>query len=190
MSDAVIIAAGAGRRLGGVAKALLQTGSTTYLGRIVELARASGAETIVVVVAAPHAEVVRAEALRLGIPERDIVDNPAPERGMSTSIEIGFRAIAERSRAAYLWPVDHPFVTIKTLALLQRSLGAFDAARPVFGGRGGHPPLIASALFDRLATCSTAELGARSVLANADTVDVEVDDAGVVHDIDTPEDLA
>jgi len=60
VSDAVIIAAGAGRRLGGVAKALLQTGTTSYLGRIVEIARASGAETIIVVVGPPHDAAVRA----------------------------------------------------------------------------------------------------------------------------------
>lgn len=189
MSDAVIIAAGAGRRLGGVAKALLRTGSTTYLGRIVENARAAGAERIVVVVGAPHAAAVREEALRLGIAAADVVENPAPERGMATSIELGFRAM-HGSRAAYLWPVDHPFVTLRTLALVERALGPYEVARPTYGGRGGHPPLVAAAVFDRLATCSTAPEGARSVIANADVIDVLVDDPGVVHDIDTPEDLA
>lgn len=190
MSDAVIIAAGEGRRLGGVAKALLKTAQTTFLGRIVELARASGAETIVVVVGRPHDAAVRAEALRLGIAGADIVENPGPERGMSTSIELGFRSIVNRSKAAYLWPVDHPYVTMKTLALLERGLGAHDAARPRFDGRGGHPPLIGSSLFERLTTCSGEPEGARTVLSHADVVEVEVDDSGVVRDIDTPEDLA
>jgi molybdenum cofactor cytidylyltransferase len=64
-----------------------------------------------------------------------------------------------------------------------------DAARPVYQGRGGHPPLIARSLFDRLAACADVEGGARSVLAAADTIDMPVDDPGVVRDVDTPRDL-
>ncbi len=187
---AVIIAAGSGRRLGGVAKALLRTGTTTYLGRIVDTARAAGVEQLVVVVGPPHDEVVRAEARRLEIDERDIVDNFDPGRGMASSIEIGFRAVMNRASRAYLWPVDHPFVTAKTLAALAKGLGTHDAARPIFDGRGGHPPLVAKLLFAPLSTCSKEPEGARSVLATRDVAGVEVDDPGVVHDIDTPEDLA
>lgn len=188
---AVIIAAGSGRRLGRVAKATLRTGTTTYLGRIVETARAAGVEHVVVVVGPPHDEVVRAEAHRLLIDPRDVVDNPDPDRGMSSSIELGFRAVIRRwATRAFLWPVDHPFVTTKTLAALAKGLGTHDAARPVFGGRGGHPPLVAKLLFLPLAACGTDPEGARGVLAKRDVVAIEVEDPGVVHDIDTPEDLA
>ena len=187
MTGAVILAAGAGRRLGGVAKALLRLDDTTFLAAIAGKARAVGVEKLVVVVGTPHAHAVREEARRLAI--ADVVENPEPGRGMASSIELGFAAVTGCT-AAYLWPVDHPFAATTTLALLADTLGAHEGARPRFAGRGGHPPLVAAALFAPLARCTRAPQGARSVLATRDVIDVPVDDAGVVHDVDTPEDLA
>ena len=189
---AVILAAGAGKRLGTVAKALLRTGATSYLGRIADTARAAGVERLVVVVGPPHGEAVRHEAWRLGIDDRDIVENFDPGRGMASSIELGFRTLLARAATrAYLWPVDHPMVSGKTLEALAAGLATHDAARPAFSGRRGHPPLLAKLLFQPMATCSQNPEGARGVLAAcSDAVTIEVDDPGVVHDIDTPEDLA
>src|SRR5690606_5446787 len=103
---AVILAAGAGTRLGGVAKALLQLGDVTYLERIANLARATGAEPVLVVVGQPFGDVVAEHARALGL---SVVVNPRPERGMASSIAIGFAAIREHDAdAAWLWPVDHP----------------------------------------------------------------------------------
>ncbi len=187
MTGAVILAAGAGRRLGTVAKALLRVGDATYLQTITEKARAAGVDHVVVVVGAPHDRAVREEARRLSI--ESVVDNPDPDRGMATSIELGFRAVAQASRA-FLWPVDHPFVATTTLGRLLAGIGAHDAARPTFEGRGGHPPLIASTLFSALSACSAEPEGARSVLARHDVINIAVDDRGVVRDVDRPEDLA
>ena len=186
---AVILAAGSGTRLGGVAKALLPTvHGGTFLGHVVATARAAGTETIIVVVGPPFGVEVAAHAGTLGV---GIVENPAPERGMASSIALGFGALLETDCArAWLWPVDHPDVSIETLRALQAALGDRDAARPVVNRRGGHPPLVARRLFEQLASCAELPHGARDVLAAADVVDVPVGDAGSVRDIDTPEDLA
>ena len=53
---AVILAAGAGSRLGGVAKALLMCGEETYLARIAHIAHVAGASKIVVVSRAARSE--------------------------------------------------------------------------------------------------------------------------------------
>ena len=105
--------------------------------------------------------------------------------------ESGAHGVAthETCDAAWLWPVDHPDVAAETLRSLISALMNHDAARPVYGGRGGHPPLIARSLVARLATCGELPGGARSVLTAADTIDVPVDDPGCVRDIDTPVDL-
>ena len=68
--------------------------------------------------------------------------------------------------------------------------GSHAAARPIVDGRGGHPPLIARALFAQLARCESEPEGARSVLARADTIDVVVADLGAIRDVDTREELA
>jgi len=185
---AVILAAGAGMRLGGVAKALLRTAAdATFLEQIVATARRAGLDTAVVVVAAPFGVEVATHARELGA---RVVENPDPARGMASSIALGFAAIAETAcDAAWLWPVDHPDVTPATLAALEARLAGHDAARPTVNGRGGHPPLVARALWPRLAACADLPHGARDVFAAADVVDVPVGDAGCVRDVDTATDL-
>jgi CTP:molybdopterin cytidylyltransferase MocA len=186
---AVILAAGAGTRLGGVAKALLPADASneTFLGRIVATARAAGTEDLVVVVGPPHGESVAAHARELGC---TVVHNDAPARGMASSVALGFAALAPTdATAAWLWPVDHPDIDIATLHILVRALGPHAAARPVHGGCGGHPPLISRALWAGLAACADRDGGARQVLASADVIDIAVGDRGVVRDIDTTVDL-
>ena len=185
---AVILAAGAGVRLGGVAKALLRTTTgTTFLDQIVATARRAGLETAVVVVASPFGAEVAAHARELGV---RVVENPDPARGMASSIALGFTAMADTAcDVAWLWPVDHPDVTPATLAALVGKLAGHDAARPTVNGRGGHPPLVARALWPRLAACADLPHGARDVFATATVVDVPVADAGCVRDVDTATDL-
>jgi len=190
---AVVVAAGAGARLGGVAKALLAAGGTTFLGAIARTAAAAGIAPgdVVVVVGAPFGEAVAAEAARLGL---GVAWNPAPARGMASSVAIGFAALA-RDRpaldAALLWPVDHPAVRPATVIALiaARDAGAA-AVVPTVGGRGGHPALVARALWPALAGCGDAADGARGVIRAADPRRVAVDDPGVVRDVDTAADLA
>lgn len=190
---AVIVAAGAGARLGGVAKALLryrgpdQEQATSYLETIAATARSVGLVDAVVVVGEPFGREVAAHARQLGLRVRV---NPAPGRGMASSVALGFAAIANGpAAAAWLWPVDHPAVHGDTLRRLIDALGDAEVVQPRHAGRGGHPPLVARALWPKLAACAGEPDGARGVLRAARAVAVEVDDPGVVHDVDTPADL-
>lgn len=185
---AVILAAGAGTRLGGVAKALLHTGDETYLARIARIARLAGTTELVVVVGRPHGHRVGDAARELGLA---VVVNPLPERGMASSIALGFGAIgAYALDAAWLWPVDHPGVELRTLEALVDALGTHDVAQPRHTGRGGHPPLVARALWPQLAACGDLPGGARDVIGRASIARIDVDDTAVLRDIDTQRDLA
>jgi molybdenum cofactor cytidylyltransferase len=140
------------------------------------------------VVARPFGVAVAEHARELGL---GVVVNPLPERGMASSVALGFAALADGDTdAAWLWPVDHPGVRAETLAQLIAALGTHAAAVPRFAGRGGHPPLVARRLWQQLAACGDLPDGARGVLAAADVVRVDVDDPGVVRDVDTPADQA
>jgi CTP:molybdopterin cytidylyltransferase MocA len=215
---AVILAAGSGTRMGGVAKALLRHNDRTFLATIIETAQSAAVDlghrdtetqrgnihredsspclcvsvsNFMVVVGPPFGDVVAAHARELGA---RVVVNDDPSRGMSSSINLGFAALVSPSPstspstspvagdidAAWLWPVDHPDVRASTLRALVDALGSHDVARPVFDGRGGHPPLVRRALFAQLSTCSNA----RDVIAAADVVNVEVDDKGTIEDVD------
>ncbi|HEX3764262.1 MAG TPA: nucleotidyltransferase family protein [Kofleriaceae bacterium] len=186
---AVILAAGEGRRLGGVAKALLpHPAAGSYLAAIAATARAAGCVDAVVVVGAPFGDAVAAHARQLGLRVRV---NPAPGRGMASSVALGFAAIAGGpAAAAWLWPVDHPAVTAGTLRRLIAAFraGGAELARPCHDGRGGHPPLIARAVWPALAACGEQPDGARGVLRATRGIAVEVDDPGVIRDVDTPAD--
>ncbi len=188
---AVILAAGAGRRLGGVCKALLTTADgTSFLESISSVADAAGVTDKVVVIAEPHAAETRAEAERLGLV---CTVNADPSRGMASSIETGFGYASNefsRAHAALLWPVDHARVRADTVRAVLAD-GHPDAIRvPVFDGRGGHPTLFGRNLWPELAGCANRDQGARSVLRdNEQRIHrLAVDDAGVVRDVDTPED--
>jgi molybdenum cofactor cytidylyltransferase len=176
--------------MGGVAKALLRRGERTFLACIADTARAVGLADAVVVVGPPHGDAVAATARALGL---RVATNPRPDRGMASSVAIGFAALADSEladselEAAWLWPVDHPDVAVASLRALVAALGDRECARPVVAGRGGHPPLVARAVWPRLVAAVNAPGGARAVLAGSDRVDVALDDAGCVVDVDTPE---
>ncbi len=179
----MILAAGAGERLGGAAKALLVSNGRTYLERITTTARAVGVVDAVVVVGPPFGAVVSDHARALGL---RVVVNPEPARGMASSVALGFAAIAEgEADAAWLWPVDIPVVAVETLRALVASLGDHDVAQPRCEGRGGHPPLIARAVWSRLAACTNLAGGARTVIQASNVTAVVVGDAGVLRDVDT-----
>ena len=178
---AVVLAAGAGQRLGGVAKALLPAGDATFLGRIAATARAAGVAELWVVVGPPHGAAVAAAARALGA---HVVENPAPARGMASSIALGFAALPRALDAAFLWPVDHPWVAPATVA----ALIAAGEAVPTYGGRGGHPPLVGRVHFAALAGAAEHPDGARGVLRGA-LPRLAVDDPAVVRDVDLPADL-
>jgi CTP:molybdopterin cytidylyltransferase MocA len=189
MTTAVVLAAGAGRRLGGVAKALLPYDGETFLSAIARCLTAAGARDPVIVVGPPFGDAVAEHAHSHGL---RVAWNHDPDRGMASSVAIGFAALGRGYAAAWLWPVDHARVRPSTLIQLAAARSAWPATeaiaiQPRYRGRGGHPPLIDSALWEMLAAADYTN--ARDRLAPA-LRGVDVDDCGVVHDVDQPEDLA
>lgn len=195
MTGAVILAAGAGRRLGGAAKALLPLpDGTSFLAAIAVCARAAGVQPCVVVIGPPHDRATAAEARRLGLA---VVHNPAPRRGMASSVALGFAYLAEHlatATAGLLWPVDHPRVQAGTVGAVIRACAPDSAVVPAYQGRGGHPAAFGRSLWPALRGCAAEPEGARSVLrrlaatAPERVVRLEVDDIGVVADVDTHQD--
>jgi molybdenum cofactor cytidylyltransferase len=192
----VVLAAGAGSRLGGEAKALLPYGphGETFLSWILGHSYSPcGVQTRVVVVGPPHDERIVDEVLD-NYENVHVVRNPDPSRGMASSVALGFAELLRIAKphveAAYLWPVDHPYVRERTVADLMIFRAGNEVAVPRYQGRGGHPPLIARSVWPALAACADNPGGARAVLAERRATWIEVDDPGVLRDIDTPEDLA
>jgi molybdenum cofactor cytidylyltransferase len=183
---AIVLCAGAGVRLGGRCKATLRTpDGRTFIDAIARAARDAGCADVVAVVGPPHEVEARAAAEAAGA---RVVANAAPERGMASSLAVGLAAVG-RADVALLWPVDHACVRSDTVARVLAAARADGIVVPRFGGRGGHPTAFGAAVWPEI----MPELsdGARAVVRRdpARVVRVDVDDAGVVRDVDAPEDL-
>ena len=123
----------------------------------------------------------------------DVVNNLDWVRGQVSSIKVGIRALSADASGALIHLTDHPTVKAETFAAVVD--GYRQSRRPIaiarHGGRRGHPVLFDRSLFGELLD-APEEKGARAVV-NADAsrvVYVDVDDPGILLDLDTPEDLA
>ena len=199
MVPGLILSAGRSARMGRP-KALLPCGpgGDSFLGTVVATLVAGGL-TDLIVVGRPHDGPLEAELARVraasavGIRLR-YAENPGADAGQLSSILAGLRLADRPGVRGLLWiPVDMPLVAPGTVARLLEVFHASSApiVRPAYRGAHGHPVIVARALFDELRRADPSA-GARAVVhAHAGSIaDVEVDDPGVVVDVDTPEDYA
>jgi len=180
----VVLAAGAASRYKGERHKLAELlGGMSVLARTITQAQASGFP--VVAVTTP---VLLPEVADL-LPARDIVLVPeaGPRRGMGDSIASGVTGRASASGWLIL-PGDMPLVRPDTLRAVSDALEQQPVAFAQYRGRRGHPVGFGAELFSDLVRLQGDE-GARRLLARYPTAAVEVDDPGVLMDIDTVADL-
>ena len=185
--EAILLAAGESRRMG-YPKPLLKLGSRTFIEILADAMLQSAARLIVVVGA-------HASAIRSAIPADPriaVVDNPNYLRGQLSSIKAALPHIGRKAGAVLIHLTDHPMVRAETFTAVvdgHRRLGV-SIAIARYQGRRGHPVLFERGLFAELAA-APEDQGARAVV-DADPARVgyiDVDDPGVLIDLDTPEDL-
>jgi molybdenum cofactor cytidylyltransferase len=182
----VVLAAGAGSRFGGPNHKLMQPfGESTVLGTTLSHVIASHLPLVV----------VATEGL-LGVAKgwaasQDVVVLPEATQGgdlgMGYSIAAGVRARGDAPGWLVL-PGDMPLVQPSTLQAVARAVGHHPVAFAQYQGRRGHPVGFSGELFSELAVL-TGDEGARRVLARYPAEGVDVDDPGVLMDLDTPGDL-
>jgi molybdenum cofactor cytidylyltransferase len=120
---------------------------------------------------------------------RDVVIlQPARGQGMGDAIAAGVSARADAA-GWLLLPGDIQRVRPTTLALVAQALQTHAVAYAQHRGRRGHPVGFAAELFSELITL-TGDEGARRLVARYPAQAVEVDDPGVLVDVDTVQDLA
>jgi molybdenum cofactor cytidylyltransferase len=188
MVPGIVLAAGASSRMG-VPKPLLTLGDRTFLARILEAFRDGGVASAVVVVR-PGLAGLTGEVDRVGFGR--VVENPQPDAGQLSSLLVGLDAVDTPEVTGVLVTlVDVPLVSAVTVRAVLGQAGNSRAPilRAVHRGRHGHPVLFQRAIFDALRQADP-NLGAKAVLRSHPVEDVEVGDAGIAEDIDTPEDYA
>jgi molybdenum cofactor cytidylyltransferase len=172
----------------GYPKPLLKLGSRTFIETLTAAMLESASRVIVVVGA--YADAVRS-ALPLD-PRVKFVENPDYIRGQLSSIKAALPHVGHTAVAALVHLADHPMVRSETftavIAAYRRSQSPITIAR--YNGVRGHPVVFAREVFPELAA-APEDKGARAVVA-ADpsrVAYVDVEDPGILIDLDTPEDL-
>ena len=196
MIPAIVIAAGRSTRMGRPKSLLtLPPDGTTFVARLTRSLILGGVADVLVVVR-PDDLALAQEIERLAASGCAVraVENADADRGQLSSVVVGLNA-ADRPgvHGIALTPVDAPLVRSDTVRSL---LDVFASRHPpivraTYRGRHGHPVIFSRAVFDSLRHADPA-IGAKAVVrAHAqDTIDVDVDDPGVVLDVDSPEDYA
>jgi molybdenum cofactor cytidylyltransferase len=176
---AVILAAGASRRLG-EPKQLVRIGNETLLERAVRVAREADCSPIVVVTGAEYQRVLAGSSLH----NVTNVVNDKWQEGMSSSIRCGveaLRSIVGDLEGMIVMACDQPSVSA---GHLQRLMYTRDLRASGYAGRRGIPAFFPNEYFDVLMTLE-GDKGARELLQSA-TFDMLPD--GEL-DIDTVADL-
>lgn len=186
MIPAIILAAGMSSRLG-TAKQLLQYQGRPLIRHVAETVLKSNVKQAIVVTGACGRDVAAALA---GLPVT-MVYNPEYAAGQSTSLVCGLNKIGSPLPDGVLFALgDQPLVKVDTI---NRLLAEFAIHRgivvPWYRGRRGNPVIFSKSYFPMLKQLSGDQGARQLILCHSDDVRrVEVDDPGVVFDVDTRKD--
>lgn len=182
----VLLAAGAGRRLGlGTPKALVaDEHGRTWLDRSVGVLREGGADQIYVVVGSD------APAVEAAMPAGALtIHAPDWEEGMGASLRAGLVAVqlySPGADAVLVMLVDTPGVGSEVVRRLREHAAPGRLARAAYGGTPGHPVLIGSEHLLGVLDMAAGDSGARDYLKSTDVALVECGDIGSGEDVDDP----
>ncbi len=184
----IVLAAGRGSRfLGADHKLAQRLGSATVFATTLRHAVATQLPVVVVTTQA------FADVARRSVAARDVivlpeVGTPGQEAlGMGYSISSGVSAIPDAGGWLIL-PGDMPMVRSDTMLEVARELADHAVVFAQHKGVRGHPVGFSTELYSELVTLRGDE-GARRLVARYPAIGVEVDDPGVLIDVDTEADL-
>ena len=189
MVAAVVLAAGASRRLG-QAKQLVRQGSETLLGRTIRVVREAGVADIFIVLGAQR-ELISAT---IAFKDAVLVFNENWEKGIASSIHAGLRALdahPSETSAALILSCDQPQLTASHLREMLRVLAAAHGKSIVassYAGTLGVPAAFPRPVFPQLFALR-GDKGARALLLEPPCPVATVPFAGGEIDIDVPADL-
>ena len=183
----LLLAAGAGRRMGGP-KALVELDGEPLVRRGVRLLADGGCDPVVVVVGAA------ADAVRALCDGAQVVEATDWDTGMGASLRAGLAALEAGTDvgACVVALVDQPQVTAEVVVRLRAAhADGATAAVATYAGRGRNPVLLARGAWSGVAQAAVGDEGARGWLRAHPELVVAVDctDAGSPADLDTPADL-
>lgn len=177
----VVLAAGAGSRMGTPKALKHDADGTSWLLRAVEAVRAGGCDEVCVVLGA---------AVDDALPLLDgagveVVVAPDWATGMSASLVAGLRALTDLpAEAALVMLVDLPDVTAAVVQRLVSGVGPGTLRRASYGGHPGHPALIGRDHWTGVLASAVGDQGARPYFEATSHELVECGDLAGGQDVD------
>jgi CTP:molybdopterin cytidylyltransferase MocA len=187
--EGLLLAAGAGRRMG-QPKALVTDEGGSWLVRGITTLREGGCDRVSVVLGA---EADRARPLLEGLDVRVVVADDWAE-GMGASLRAGLRSLASSdgsvSEGVVVSLVDLPDLVpevVRRVVARARDAGDGPAAlaRASYDGKPGHPVLLGRDHWAGAAESAVGDQGARAYLAPRAVLLVECSDLASGHDVDS-----
>jgi len=187
---AVLLAAGAGSRLGHRPKSLLELGGVPLIRRQLIALSGAGVDEVVVVLG-HHAELIEPAVMTFPV---TLVRNAHPDEGQVSSQRLGLAALAGKHDAVIVALADQPLINAQDITALMAAFEARPAGTsvvyPEVNGERGNPVMFTAEVRDQI-LASAANVGCRQwQAANAAAVMPFVtDNRRYKVDIDTPEDI-
>lgn len=157
---AVLLAAGAGSRIGGRPKSLLELGGVPLIRRQLIALSGAGVDEVVVVLG-HHAEHVEPVVQDFPV---SVVRNPAPDDGQVSSLRLGLQALTGKLDAVLVALADQPLLNAQDLsdvigAYKKRPAGT-QVLVPTVDGLPGNPVMFATDVRDAVLS-GDARLGCK-----------------------------
>ncbi len=188
-SVAIVTAAGSAQRFGG-RKLLTPIEGEPLLDRTIRSLLDGGVSEVIVVVGRDDRPDLERDVNAMNDARVRPVENPAPERGMFSSIQEG--AASASGDALLVLPGDMPYVRPETVRLV---LDTWQLRRgivsPRYRGKRGHPVAMPAGFRDEIRATPVSATLHEVIKKHLDVrTDLDVDDPGVLRDVDVPGDLA
>jgi len=184
MIGAVLLAAGRSRRFGGDKRRHVLPGGRTMLETTVSLFQQVFPE-LRIVVSPRDQDLLSALGIKLRSTDELIIATDA-DLGMGHSLAAGCTHL--RWNHTFVGLADMPYLkpaTLQQLVARARQLSPDDVLVPVFGGQRGHPVAFGATHLPTLCKL-TGDQGARAILGEQQPVLIEVEDEGILLDVDQP----
>ena len=183
----LVLATGLSQRMG-TPKQLLPFGTKTVLQTVVDVILTFDLVDVIVVLG--H----EAERVQESLGGRDVTCcyNADYKEGMFSSVLCGVQAIPKTADAMMMALGDQPHIDARVGRAVMDAYqyGPAGIVIPIWDGKRGHPAVVDMKRYRDKIVSLSGEEGLKPVMRGYtdDTLELQVDDAGILRDLDTPED--
>jgi molybdenum cofactor cytidylyltransferase len=186
--ECFVLAAGKSTRMGGVSKLSQKIGDMSLICHVIENLRIAGVNSVTVI----YGDCWGVEELELPAIATPLRNENA-ENGIGSSIALAATSLPSTATRLLFALADMPKIMPETILALMQKSADNDANIwvPTYRGKQGHPVIFSRDWVDEL-TKLDGDRGGASLFAheNAKLACLEVEDPGILMDIDTPADLS